>query len=175
MRVQRPLLLLLMFAALSACKSGNNRDYYDDYGSAGGFAFTSFNMIDTSDVDSRNSSAQLTLDAFNTDGQFKAFWTINTRQNYEARLFVNTSPSILGRRVFGYAYCGGSDVRTCYLAEGTFYCSINVAGTLACEDGGGSYSINDWLINNHRYFLGLEICSTQGYGCSTKYQEVTIY
>lgn len=175
MRLHKFLLPLLVSVALGACKSGGNRDYYNDNGYSGGFSFTSFNLIDTNDVDSRYSSTPLTLDAFNTDGQFKAFWTINTQQNYEARLFVNTSPSILGRRVFGYAYCGGSDPRTCYLQEGTFYCSVNVAGLLVCEDGRGSYSINDWLTNSHHYFLGLEICSTQGFGCSTKYQEVTIY
>jgi hypothetical protein len=176
MLMQKWSLHVLVCVALTACGSGNNRIYSDDYPSQrGGFSFTEFNLIDTYDVDSRNSSRLQSLDSFNTDGKFNALWTINTEQNYEARLFLNTAPVISGRRTIGYAYCGGSDVKTCYLSEGTFYCGISVSGNVACEDGRGSARIDDWLINYHRFYLGLEICSTQGYGCSTKYREVTIY
>lgn len=165
----------MVCALVAGCKSGNNRAYSDDYG-RGGYSFASFNMVDSNNTDSRYSSSPLTIDPFNTDGNFEAFWTINTNQNYEARLFVNTFQSHSGRRVFGYAYCGGSDKSVCYLEEGTFYCTISIAGALSCDDAGSGNNINDWLVSGtHRYYLGLEICSTQGYGCTTKYREVTIY
>jgi hypothetical protein len=177
MLMQKIVPILMASFALAACRSGNDRAYHDDsYNSSrGGYSFTSFDLIDSYDVDSRNSNAPYTLDSVNTDGQFKAFWRINTQQDYEARLFINTAPVTSGRRTFGYAYCGGSDVKTCYLSEGTFYCSISLSGSLVCEDGRGSDHIDDWLVNTHRFYLGLEICSTQGYGCTTKYREVNVY
>ncbi|HEY6529081.1 MAG TPA: hypothetical protein VIZ65_10340 [Cellvibrionaceae bacterium] len=177
MLMQKIVPILVASIALAACRSGNDRGYHDDsYNSSrGGYSFTSFDLIDTYDVDSRYSTAPYSLDSVNTDGQFKAFWEIRTEQNYEARLFINTAPVISGRRTFGYAFCGGNDVKTCYKSEGTFYCGISFNGTLACDNGSSSQYIDDWLINTHRFYLGLEICSTQGYGCTTKYREVSIY
>lgn len=177
MLIKKVLPILLTSVALVACRSGGERAYYDDgYNySRGGFSFNSFDLIDTYDVDTRRSSTTPSLDSVNTDGKFSAFWRIDTQQNYEASLFINTAPELSGRRVIGYAYCGGSDVRTCYLSEGTFYCAINYTGTVVCEDGRGSERIGDWLLNTHRFYLGLHICSTQGYGCTTKYREVTVY
>jgi hypothetical protein len=171
---QKLFAVLIVCLAVAACKSGNNRPYDYGYG-GGGYSFTSFNLVDTYGVDSRYSSSPQVIDPFNTDGGFEAFWAIRTDQNYEARLFVNTVQSNSGRRVFGYAFCGGSDVRICYKSDGTFYCDMNQAGTLSCDDAGGSTNLSDWLINTNRFYLGLEICSTQGYGCTTKYREVTIY
>jgi|GEM_PF-5051845 len=177
MYVQKLIMVLLASASLIACRSGGTRAYYDDgYNySRGGYNYNSFDVVDSYDVDSRRSGATLTLDSVNADGTFQAFWSITTDEPYEARLFINTAPIENGRRTLGYAYCGGSDKSTCYLSEGTFYCAINYSGVISCEDGRGSDQINDWLLNTHRFYLGLEICSSRGYGCRSKYREVTIY
>ncbi|MEY4589062.1 MAG: hypothetical protein RL497_1138 [Pseudomonadota bacterium] len=177
MFVLKIMFVFLACLMMSACRSGDRGNYYNnDYETTrGGFNFISFNVLDTYDVDSRSSNLKQVLDPFNSDGTFQAFWAISTAQHYEARLFINTAPVTSGRRVFAYAYCGGNDYKVCGLTEGTFYCSMSKAGYLVCEDGLGGQYIDDWLRNSSRYYLGLEICSTQGYGCSTRYKEVTVY
>lgn len=177
MVLQKLIPVLIASLSIAACRSGGERAYYDDgYGySRGGYSFNSFDLIDTYDVDTRRSSSTPTLDSVNTDGKFSAFWRIDTQQGYDSRLFINTAPVESGGRTIGYAYCGGSDVKTCYLSEGTFYCGISYTGTITCEDGRGSERIGDWLLNTHRFYLGLKICGTQGYGCTTKYREVNVY
>ncbi|MFO1370131.1 MAG: hypothetical protein U1F46_14145 [Marinagarivorans sp.] len=175
--MRKLMLMLLVSSLLAACRSGGERAYYDDgYGyTRGGFSFNSFDLIDTYDIDTRRSSSTPSIDSLNTDGKFSAFWRIDTQQNYEAFFFINTAPVESGNRTIGYAYCGGSDVRTCYLSEGSFYCGMSNSGSISCEDGRGNAYIGDLLRTTNRYYLGLKICSTQGYGCTTKYREVTVY
>lgn len=177
MLMQKVLLILLTSVALVACRSGGERAYYDDgyNNSRGGFSFNSFDLIDTYDVDTRRSNSTSSLDSLNTDGAFQAFWTINTDDHYEARLFINNAPVENGSRSIANAYCGGADKSTCYLSEGTFYCDMSNSGSINCEDGRGNAYIGDLLRTTNRFYLGLKICSAQGYGCTTKYREVTVY
>ncbi len=177
MSLQKIVPIVLLGLSLAACRSGGERSYYDDgYGNTrGGFNFYSFDLIDTYDVDTRRSSGTPSLDSVNTDGKFSAFWRIDTQQSYQAQLFINTFPGESGGRTIGYAYCGGNDFSICYKSEGTFYCGISFSGSVSCDDGRGSERLGDWLLSTHRFYLGLKICGSQGYGCSTKYREVAIY
>jgi hypothetical protein len=155
------LVLIVLCFLLTACGGEASRPYnYDPVP-----ALVGFDIVDSYGVDTAKSNEALEVDPFIDDGIFEVFWRVNSLEDYEVNVRINSTPDSLNSMLIYSDVCGAG--LSCDQG-GNLICQYTPDYDLSCGHGAPRY-IKSLPQNS---YLILEVCDLDSSYCSYRYYPV---
>lgn len=130
-------------------------------------ALVGFDMIDSYGVDTALSNRALEIDPFIDNGLFDIFWRVNSLEDYEVNVRVNSSPNTSNSILIYSEICGAG--LPCDQG-GNLICQYSEDSTLSCGRG-PVVSIKRMPVD---LYLILEACDLDSSYCNYRYYPVAM-
>ena len=158
------LVLIVLCFLLTAC-GGESSSHSYDYDPVP--SLVGFDMVDSYGVDTARSNQALEVDPYVASGLFDIFWRVNSLEDYEVNVRVNSSPDVVHSTLIYSDVCGAG--LKCD-QDGSLICQYTPDYYLSC--GGRAESSIKHLPKD--VYLIFEVCDLDSSYCTYKYYPVSM-